>query len=80
MQSVCLLPAWPDVAREVRRLVDRIRHQGGTARDYFHAPGGQAARDAVEQAAAELAAFEQAAFEQAALRADDQHVRAVGQP
>jgi len=139
-QSVCLLPARPEVAREVRRLADRIRHQGGTARvlsmaftdpteeraviaefntardveyaevldrlpelrqeladelargnatyaeveeseadlqrfrtwlakiaarDYFQAPGGQAARDAVEQAAAELAAFEEAA-----LRAD----------
>jgi hypothetical protein len=32
------------------------------ARDYFAAPGGHAARDAVEQAAAELAAFEQAAL------------------
>ncbi|HEX5121026.1 MAG TPA: Chromate resistance protein ChrB [Pseudonocardiaceae bacterium] len=136
-QSVCLLPARPEVVREVRRLVDRIRHQGGTARilsmaftdpaeqdgviaefntardteyaevlsrlpelrqeladerargnttyaeveeseadltrfrtwlakiaarDYFRAPGGQAARDAVEQAAADLAAFEEAAL------------------
>ena len=64
-----VLPARPEVAREVRRLADRIRHQGGTtrvlsiaARDYFQAPGGQAARDAVEQAAAELAAFEAAAL------------------
>jgi hypothetical protein len=32
------------------------------ARDYFAAPGGQAARDAVEEAAAELAAFEEAAL------------------
>jgi Protein ChrB, N-terminal len=32
------------------------------ARDYFAAPRGQAARDAVEQAAAELAAFEEAAL------------------
>lgn len=31
-QSVCLLPARADVAREVRRLTDRVRHQGGTAR------------------------------------------------
>ncbi len=136
-QSVCLLPARPEVAREVRRLVDRIHQQGGTARvltmaftdpteehtviaelnrardaeyaevlerlpelrreladelargnatyaeveeseadlerfrtwlakitarDYFHAPGGQTARDAIEQAAAELAAFEDAAL------------------
>jgi ChrB-like protein len=136
-QSVCLLPARPEVVREVRRLVDRIRHQGGTARvlsmvftdlaeedgviaefnsardveytevlsrlpelrqeladerargnttyaeveeseadlarfrtwlskiaarDYFQAPGAQAASDAVEQAAAELAAFEEAAL------------------
>jgi ribosomal protein L29 len=136
-QSVCLLPARPEVVREVRRLADRIRHQGGTvrvlsmtftdpaeehtviaelntardaeyaeilerlpelrkeladerargnttyaeveeseadlerfrawlakiaARDYFAAPGGQAARDAVEQAAVELAAFEDAAL------------------
>ncbi|KFU82165.1 Chromate resistance protein ChrB [Amycolatopsis lurida] len=136
-QSVCLLPARAEVAREVRRLVDRVRHQGGTARvlpmaftdpaeeqsviaelneardaeyaevlerlpelrreladeqargnatyaeveeseadlnqfrgwlgkitarDYFAAPGGQEARDAVEQAAVELAAFEEAAL------------------
>jgi ribosomal protein L29 len=136
-QSVCLLPARPTVVREVRRLADRVRHQGGTARvlrmtfvepaeeqavigefneardgeyaevlerlpelrrelateraqgnatyaeveeseadlarfrawlakiaarDYFSAPGGQAARDAVEQAAAELAAFEEEAL------------------
>lgn len=32
------------------------------ARDYFSAPGGQTARDAVEQAATELAAFEEAAL------------------
>jgi hypothetical protein len=31
-QSVCLLPARPEVVREVRRLADRVRHQGGTAR------------------------------------------------
>jgi hypothetical protein len=31
-QSVCLLPARSEVVREVRRLVDRVRHQGGTAR------------------------------------------------
>ncbi|PXY36797.1 hypothetical protein BA062_15730 [Prauserella flavalba] len=137
-QSVCLLPAHDDVARQVRRLADRVRHQGGTARvvrmrftepaeeqaviaelnaardaeyaevlerlpalrqelaqerargratyaeveeseadlarfrawltkiaarDYFEAPGGQAARDAVDEAAADLAAFEQAALQ-----------------
>lgn len=28
-QSVCLLPAREPVAREVRRLLDRVRHQGG---------------------------------------------------
>jgi hypothetical protein len=136
-QSVCLLPARRDVVKEVRRLTDRIRHQGGAvrvlsmaftdpaeeqaviaefneardaeyaevlerlpelrqeladeqsrgnatyaeveeseadlerfrtwlakiaARDYFHAPGGEAARAAVDQAAAELAAFEEAAL------------------
>jgi hypothetical protein len=136
-QSVCLLPARPEVVKEVRRLTDRIRHQGGTARvlsmtftdpaeenavigelndardaeyaevlerlpelrreladerargnanyaeveeseadlerfrtwlakiaarDYFTAPGGQAARAAVDEAAAELAAFEEAAL------------------
>src|SRR5829696_2100923 len=33
-----------------------------TTRDYFAAAGGQAARAAVEQAAAELAAFEEAAL------------------
>jgi len=31
-QSVCLLPARPAAVREVRRLADRVRHQGGTAR------------------------------------------------
>jgi hypothetical protein len=137
-QSVCMLPARPEVLRDVRRLADRIRHQGGNARvlsivlsepaeeqamiaelnaardaeyaevlerlpelrqeladeqargnatyaeveeseadldrfrtwlakiaarDYFAAPGGQAAREAVDQAAAELAAFEQAALQ-----------------
>lgn len=135
-QSVCLLPDRPEVAREVRRLLDRVHHQGGTgrllhialtqadqaqlaaemntardgeyaevldrlpeflaeldkerargrttyaeveeceadldryrswlakigARDYFAAPGGAAARAAVQAAAAELAAFEQAAL------------------
>jgi hypothetical protein len=135
-QSVCLLPDRLEVAREVRRLLDRVHHQGGTgrllhialtqaeqaqlaaemntardgeyaevlgrlpeflaeldkerargrttyaeveeceadldryrswlakigARDYFAAPGGTAARAAVEAAAAELAAFEQAAL------------------
>jgi len=136
-QSVCLLPARPEAAREVRRLVDRIRRQGGTARvlpmaftdpaeeravvgeinaardaeyaeilerlpdlhrelatetargnttyaeveeseadleryrawlakiaarDYFAAPLGRDARDAIEKAAAELATFEEAAL------------------
>jgi len=136
-QSVCLLPARVEVVREVRRLVDRVRHEGGqarvlrialtdpqeeqaviaelntardaeyaevlerlpelrgelaheqargnvtyaeveeseadlerfrmwlakiVARDYFDAPGGQAAHDAVDEAAAELAAFEEAAL------------------
>jgi hypothetical protein len=135
-QSVCLLPGRPEVAREVRRLLDRVHRQGGTgrllhialtqadqaqlaaemnaardgeyaevldrlpeflaeldkerargrttyaeveeceadldryrswlakigARDYFAAPGGTAARAAVEAAASELAAFEQAAL------------------
>jgi hypothetical protein len=31
-QSVCLLPARDEVVRQVRRLTDRIHHQGGTAR------------------------------------------------
>jgi hypothetical protein len=136
-QSVCLLPARAEVVREVRRLADRIHHQGGNARimrmtfadpaeeqavvdelnaardaeyaevlerlpalrqelveetargrltyaeveeseadldrfrtwlakiaarDYFTAPGGPAARAAVDDAAAELAAFEEAAL------------------
>jgi hypothetical protein len=135
--SVCLLPDLPGVVREARRLADRVRQQGGTARvlhvavtdaaeqaqlaaelnaardaeyaevlerlpefhtelarerargrvtyaeveeceadldrfrswlgkitarDYFRAPGGAAAREAVEAAAADLAAFEQAAL------------------
>jgi hypothetical protein len=31
-QSVCLLPERPEVLKEVRRLVDRVHHHGGTAR------------------------------------------------
>jgi hypothetical protein len=31
-QSVCLLPAHPEVVREVRRLSDRVHHHGGQAR------------------------------------------------
>ncbi|PZF86084.1 Chromate resistance protein ChrB [Jiangella anatolica] len=31
-QSTCLLPARPEVAREVRRLADRVRHQSGSIR------------------------------------------------
>ena len=31
-QSVCLLPAREDVVREMRRLADRVRHQGGSFR------------------------------------------------
>jgi len=31
-QSVCLLPDRPEVARAVRRLLDRVRHDGGEAR------------------------------------------------
>ena len=31
-QSVCVLPARPDVEREIRRLVDRVRANGGVAR------------------------------------------------
>jgi hypothetical protein len=31
-QSVCVLPARPDVEREIRRLVDRVRASGGAAR------------------------------------------------
>jgi hypothetical protein len=31
-QSACLLPARPEVVREVRRLLDRVHRQGGTGR------------------------------------------------
>ena len=31
-QSVCVLPARPDVEREIRRLVDRVQANGGAAR------------------------------------------------
>ena len=31
-QSVCLLPGRPEVVKEVRRLADRIRRQGGAVR------------------------------------------------
>jgi hypothetical protein len=31
-QSVCVLPARPEVQREIRRLVDRVRANGGSAR------------------------------------------------
>ena len=157
-QSVCLLPAREDVVRQVRRLTDRIHHQGGTvrvltmqfadpieersvveefnaardaeyaevleripalrqelaqerargratyaeveeseadlerfrswlariaARDYFAAPGGQAARNAVDEAAADLEDFEQAALNaeasEARPTATPQRLRAVDQ-
>ena len=151
-QSMCLLPARPPVVREIRRLVDRVRHQGGAARvlsmaftepaeeqaviaelnvardtesaevldrlpglrqeladeqargnatyaeveeseadlqrfrgwldkiaarDYFQAPVGQAARDAVEQAADELAAFEEVALRAEAPNHPTPRLRAV---
>lgn len=31
-QSVCVVPARPDVRREIRRLVDRVESNGGSAR------------------------------------------------
>src|SRR5919197_5854037 len=31
-QSVCVLPARPEVEREIRRLVDRVESKGGAAR------------------------------------------------
>jgi len=31
-QSVCVLPARPEVQRDIRRLVDRVHAQGGSAR------------------------------------------------
>jgi hypothetical protein len=31
-QSVCVLPARPEVHREIRRLIDRVQAQGGNAR------------------------------------------------
>lgn len=31
-QSVCVLPARPEVDREIQRLIDRVRANGGTAR------------------------------------------------
>jgi Protein ChrB, N-terminal len=156
-QSVCLLPARQQVVREVRRLADRVHHQGGTARvltmaftepaeeqaviaefnaardaeyaevldrlpelrreladeqargnatyaeveeseadlerfrtwmakivarDYFAASEGQAARDAVDQAAAALAAFEEAALHAEASEppGEARRLRAVDRP
>lgn len=156
-QSVCLLPARTEVVRDVRRLVDRVHRQGGSARvlrmaftdpaeeqtvitemnaardaeyaevldrlpelrqeladeqargnltyaeveeseadlerfrtwlakiavrDYFVAPGGHAARNAVDQAAAELAAFEEAALRADTPQTADEapRLRAVDQP
>lgn len=154
-QSVCLLPARAEVVRDVRRLVDRVHRQGGSARvlrmaftdpaeeeavvaelntardaeyaevldrlpelrreladeqargnvsyaeveeseadldrfrswlakiaarDYFGAPNGRAAHDAVERAAAELAAFEDAALQAEAPGAETPRLRAVEQP
>jgi hypothetical protein len=73
-QSVCLLPATADVARDVRRLAARVRQGGGTARVLpmaFTDPaeeqavitGLNAARGTVAAAAAALAAFENAALD-----------------
>ena len=44
-QSVCMLPARPDVEREIRRLVDRVDSNGGAARVLrmtFDDPGEEA--------------------------------------
>jgi hypothetical protein len=46
-QSVCLLPATADVARDVRRLAGRVRQGGGTARVLPMAFTGPAAEQAV---------------------------------
>ena len=46
-QSVCLLPARERVERDVRRLADRIRQQGGTVRVLSMAFTDPAERDAV---------------------------------
>jgi Protein ChrB, N-terminal len=53
-QSVCLLPVRPEVEREIRRLVDRIRANGGSARVVrigFDDPNEEAAIVAELQAA-----------------------------
>ncbi|WP_328615696.1 hypothetical protein OHS18_02125 [Amycolatopsis sp. NBC_00355] len=154
-QSVCLLPARPEVVREIRGLADRVRHQGGTARvlsmtftdpaeeeaviaefdaardveygevlerlpalrreladerargnltyaeveeseadlqrfrswldkiaarDHFAAPGGQDARNAVDEAAAALADFEEAALQSEAPAQPAPRLRAADRP
>src|SRR5215475_9402298 len=43
-QSVCLLPARDDVVREVRRLADRVRRQGGSCRVLHVGIAGEAER------------------------------------
>ena len=50
------------------------------ARDYFAAPVGQDARDAVDEAAAELAAFEEAALHAEAPDRPAPRLRAVDRP
>lgn len=53
-QSVCLLPARDDVEQEIRRLLDRVEHEGGTGRCLRIAvddPGGEAQLLAEFQAA-----------------------------
>jgi hypothetical protein len=49
---------------ESEAYLDRFRNWLAkiAARDYFSAPGGEAASAAIDQAAADLAAFEQAAL------------------
>ena len=44
-QSVCVLPARPEVEREIRRLVDRVRANGGSAR-VLHVTFGEAGEEA----------------------------------
>jgi|SRR3954447_3375570 len=48
-QSVCLLPARREVVRDVRRLIDRVRSQGGTARSVTMRFDDPAEEDAVRQ-------------------------------
>ncbi len=75
-QSVCLLPATADVARDVRRLAGRVRQGGGTARVLPMAFTDPAAEQAV---ISDLNAARDAEYAEVLQRLPDLHRELAGE-